>query len=266
MVMSKDMNERSLILKAIKQKDDTPKEEIDFDFPEPDVIDKYVKRKKRMESWKQKTTEDWNNSDFLNYFDSMLKEFGVRRNKGNLRSDSNTLNRIHDSFVKYLKEKMNNAVLKSYMDWWCSIWAPRLTGSEMHLNYLLQEHLAKRFSSRYIEEDSIKEILPVVAPPTVDDNSIFGLGGINLLVMKRGIVIGYRMLRQRSVSDPAQVIRNTLSSLEKGTLTSVMETTIQFAPYKSEDRVDFVALAKPYLEKHDLANFIEPHERYFRSE
>jgi len=265
--MSKDMNERSLILNAIKHKNENTPEEVDFDFPEPDVIDKYVKRKRRQESWKQKDTADWNNADFLNYLDLMLKDFGVRRQKGNLRSDSNTLNRIHDAFVKHLDTQMSNSVLRSYMDWWCSIQAPRLTGSEMHLNYLLQDFQIKKFAARYKEDESVKEILPAAPAPVVDDNSIFDLGGIDLLIMKRGIVAGYRMLRLRSQPDPAQIIRNTLSNFGKDTLSGVMDATIQAAPYNSEDKVDFVALAKPYLENHDLSNFLQmSHERYFRSE
>lgn len=258
------MDERSLILKAIKNKHKNT-EEVDFNFPEPDAIDKWVKRKNRQESHKQKDPLDWSNADFLNYLDSMLKDFGARRTKGNLRSDSNTLNRLYDAFIKHLNDKMNNTVLKDYMDWWCSIWASRLTGSEMHLNVMIQDYQIKKFVSRYNEENA-KEILSVPAF-AVDDKSIFGLGGLDLLVMKRGIVAGYRMLREQGVTDPAQVMRNTLSSFEKDALLSVMGTTIQFAPYKNSDKVDFVALAKPYLQNHNLTQFLQtPYTRHFRSE
>jgi len=260
------MDERLLILDAIKQKDTNTPINLDVELSEPDAIEKWVKRKRRQESFRQKECEDWNNADFLRYLDFMLKEFGVVRSKGNLRVDANRLNHVYDALAIYLQHKMNNMVLKSYLDWWCSIWAPRLTGSEMYLNSLLRDYQIKRFASRYAEKESEEQILPIPAQ-SISDEYVYDLGGLDLLVMKRGIVVGYRMLRERAISDPSHVLRNTLASLTKDALLGVMNTTIQHAPYSRDDKIDFIALAKPFLQNHGLTDFLQIlHEKHFRSD
>ena len=261
------MDERLLILNAIKAKStNTPGTDLDKVFPEPDAIEKWAKRKKRQESFRQKESKDWNSADFLRYLDFMLKEFGVVRSKGNVRADVNRLDHLYDALAKRLQHKMNNAVLKSYLDWWCSIWAPRLTGSEMYLNSLLQDYQIKRFTSRYVEKESEEQVLPIPVQPQVSDEQIFDLGGLDLLVMQRGIVAGHRMLLANSVADPARALRNTLSNLTRDTLLGVMNTTIQQA-YSCDDKVDFIALAQPYLQSNGLTDFLQiESDEYFRSD
>ncbi|MHA2279335.1 MAG: hypothetical protein ACXAC5_00380 [Promethearchaeota archaeon] len=259
----KTMDERSLILNAIKKKNKNTVP--DPECPEPDVIEKWVKRKRRLDSWRQKECKDWNNADFLRYLDFMLKEFGTTRAKGNTRSDSDRLNHVYDRLAKHRQSKMSNLVLKDYLDWWCSIWASRLTGSEMYLTSLLQDAQITRFVSRYIEQAEEAQVLPILTQE-VSDEHIYDLGGLDLLVMKRGIVIGYKMLRTRFVSDPAHQMRKTLSNLTKDALIGVMKTTIQKAPYPTSDKVDFVELAKPYLQNLGLVDMFKiSHKRYFRS-
>ncbi len=244
------MDERSLILNAIKQKI-TPQED-PIDPPGTDAMDKWVKRKKQEDSFRRKDCNDWNNADFLRYLDFMLKEFGARRAKGNLRVDSNHLNRVYDCLASRLQDKMNNRVFKNYLDWWCSIWAPRLTGSEIYLTSLLKDYLIKRFVSRYSDEESCKEILPQSKAVKADDDSIYDLGGLELLVMQRGIIVGYQMLRHRLESDPAYVMRKTLSHFTKDTLINVMNITVQQGPYSRNHTVDFLMIAHPFLHEHNL--------------
>ena len=248
------MDERSLILNAIKnRKKNTP--EVDFNFPEPDSIEKWAKRKKRQESFKGKPCEEWTNVDFLRYLDSMLKDFGVSRAVENVRRDSERINQLYDSLAKPLQTKMSNLVLKEYMDWWVSIWAPRLTGEELHLYHLNQGYQTSRFVKRY-EEDTIEEVESKTQPiTTISDDEIFDLGGVSLLTVKKGLVASHRALKKRMASNPQQEIQDVLRSLSKSMLVDVMNLTIQQSPYLWDDTVDFISLALPELQKHGLTQF-----------
>lgn len=262
------MDERALILNAIKQKkQNTP--EVDFDFPEPDVIEKWAKRKKKQESFKGKPIDDWTNVDFLHYLDYMLKEFGVVRAKENTRRDSDKINQLHDRLVKQLTVEMNNSILREFLEWWCSIWAPRLTGSEFRLGLLVQDYQISRFSSRYKKEDVI-EAAPVIPKPqindssTINDDSIYDLGGLSLLLMKRGLVIGCRILKKRGVYID-QMIQDTIGQFSKDVLVNVLKITLQGSPYPESDKVDFISLATFALNRFGLTEYTQvPYGAYFK--
>lgn len=232
------MDERELIIKAIKEKKkNTP---IDFDFPEPDVIEKWAKRKKSLESFKGKQIEEWTNVDFLRYLDYMLKDFGVIRSKDNTRRDSDKINHLHDRLVKKITVDMNNGILKEFLEWWCSIWAPRLSGSEFNLNLLIQDYQIDRFSSRY-KLGAVEDIPVTVASESTfspSDDSIYELGGLPLLIMKRGLVIGYRMLRKHQIAHADEVMSRTIEQFSKEVCTHVLKLTLQGAPYPKSDEID----------------------------
>ena len=263
------MDERALIINAIKQKKQNTSE-VDFDFPEPDVIEKWAKRKRRQESFKGKQVDDWTNVDFLHYLDFMLKEFGVVRAKENTRRDSDKINHLHDRLVKQLAVKMNNSILKEYLEWWCSIWAPRLTGSEFHLGLLIQGYQVARFSNRYKPEDVI-EVVPVIPKQietsTINDDSIYDLGGLSLLLMKRGLVAGSRILRKRGISDAMSfsLIQKTVGQFNKEVLARVLKITLQESPYPESDKVDFISLAMSALNRFGLTEYTQVlHGAYFK--
>jgi hypothetical protein len=264
------MDERALILDAIKQKKkNTP--DIDFDFPEPDVITKWAKRKKRLEGYKSKPIDDWTNMDFLHYLDYMLKEFGVIRARENTRRDSDKINQLHDRLVSQLSVEMNNSILREFMEWWCSIWAPRLSGSEFHLGFLTHEFQVTRFVSRYKKPDATEEA-PIVSiesqvdmPSSIDDMSIYELGGINLLLMKRGIVIGYRILKKHGVNNVDQVIKKSIEQFNKEVLINVLNVTMQESPYPMSDKVNFISPAADALGRFGLTEYAQiSHESYFK--
>lgn len=262
------MDERALIINAIKQKkENTP--EVNFDFPEPDAIGRWAKRKKRQESFKRKPTEDWTNTDFLHYLDFMLKEFGVVRAKENTRRDSDKVNHLHDRLAKQLSVSMNNHILKEYIEWWCSIWAPRLTGSEFHLNLLIQDYQISRFSNRYKKEDAVedqtKPAQTTTLSGTINDDGIYDLGGLSLLLMKRGLVVGYRMLRKRGFSHVDNMMSQTVEQFNKTILENVLKITLQGSPYPEDDKVDFISLATPALNRLGLTEYLQvPHGAYFK--
>lgn len=255
------MDERALILNAIKQKKKQNVPEVDFDFPEPDVIEKWAKRKKHQESFRGKQVDDWTNVDFLHYLDYMLKEFGVVRAQENTRRDSDKINHLHDRLVKQLTIEMNNSILKEFLEWWCSIWAPRLTGSEFHLNLLIQDYQVNRFASRYKKEDitepSPAVILKQTETTSVNDDSIYDLGGLSLLLMKRGLVAGHRVLKKRGISHIDQVMHKTIRQFNKEVLVNVLKITLQESPYPKSDKVDFISLATSALNHFGLTEYTQ---------
>lgn len=265
------MNERSLIINAIKQKKKNTLE-VDLDFPEPDVIEKWAKRKKKLESFKGKQIKEWTNVDFLHYLDYMLKEFGVVRAKENTRRDSDKINHLHDLLVKRIPIKMNNSILREFLEWWCSIWAPRLTGSEFHLNLLIQDYQIIRFANRYKKEDlDIAEPVFVeskqLSSSSINDDDIYDLGGLSLLLMKRGIVVGCRVLKKREVSDAisSSMIQKVLMKFSKEVLVNVLKITLQEAPYSESDKVDFISLGSSALNRFGLTEYMQvPHGIYFK--
>lgn len=268
----RQMDERALIINAIKQKkQNTP--EVDFDFPELDVIEKWAKKKKKQESFKRKPIDDWTNVDFLRYLDYMLKEFGVARAKGNTRRDSDKINLLYDKLVKQLSVPMSNSILREFVEWWCSIWAPRLTGEEFQLGLLVQDYQISRFVSRYKKEDIIKEVpddllksQAIDEPSTINDDSIYDLGGLSLLLMKRGLVVGCRILKRRGVPNVDQMIQETIGQFNKEVLVNVLKITLQGTPYPESDRVDFISFATSALNRFGLTEYTQvPYRAYFRS-
>ena len=262
-----EMDERALIINAIKQKHTS---EVGFDFSEPDAIDRWVKRKKKQESFKSKQIDEWTNVDFLNYLDFMLKEFGVSRVKGNTRRDSDKINQLHDRLVKQLTIEMNNSILKEYLEWWSSIWAPRLTGSEFHLNLLIQEYQIIRFASRYKKKEVVEASVVVEqktsVPNPINDANIYDLGGLSLLVMKRGIVAGYRFLKSKGISDAESVsmIQKTIGQFNKEVLVNVLKITLQES-YPKTDKVDFISLTASALNRFGLTEYFQiPYGTYFK--
>lgn len=258
------MDERSLILNAIKnKKENTP--EVDLDFPEPDAIEKWGKKKKKQNSFKYKKCEEWTNVDFLRYLDSMLKEFGATRAIENVRRDSERVNQLYDSLAKPLQEKMSNLVLKDYIDWWVSIWAPRLTGEVLYIYQLNQDYQISRFVTRF-QKDTADEPKPEIShqSPTLSDDMIFDLGGLSLLIVKKGLVASFRMLKKRSVSSPEKEILHVLKTLSRDMLIDVMDLTLHKSPYPKSDKVDFISLALPVLKEQGLTQFTKlSSEQYF---
>ena len=161
------MDEKSLIIDAIRNKDTSE----ELSFPGPDAILTLVKKRTRRESFKHKLCSQWNNTDFLRYLDSTMKDFGVSRIMGNVRRDGDYINKLYDRMVKKIGTQMTNEILREYMDWWCSIWAPRLTGSGFHINNLLEERHINTFFRRY--NHSIVESPIAACQITSEDVSTF---------------------------------------------------------------------------------------------
>ncbi len=185
------MNERALILEAIQKKDAFA----DKHLPQmdQDVIEKTVKRMKKRERFRSKPVLGWNNVDFLNYIQTTLKEFGVVFLGGNHRRDSDILNRVHDSLAHRLKSEMSNDILKEYVDWWMSHYAPRLTTEGFQIYGMLSEDKISRFAKRYTRNTSSPSfIVHKEMDQPCDEYTLYDSSGLAMslsLVMFRGVCL-----------------------------------------------------------------------------
>jgi len=251
------MDERSIILKALKtplSKIKTPSE--DIGFSKDDAISRLVKKKKRQERYKTKSCLQWGNLEFLQYLDSMLKDYGVIRHVSSTCRDLDQVNNLYDLLVKKIGSKMNNLVLREYMEWWCSIKAPRLTGSGMWLSHMIKQQPISRFSSRFVQQD-IKD-----SERYISNKEIYDAGGLSMLLTKRGIVVSYRMMESLN-KNPSQEIQETLERFQESTLSKTIKSTISNSPYNCSS-IDFVSIVRPYLLKYGLKEFANlDYKKYF---
>lgn len=242
------MDERALIIKAIKNKQEGVPE--DISFPGPDAILDLVKKKTQRESFRRKSCVQWSNTDFLRYIDSTMKEFGVSRILGNVRRDGDYINHLYDRMAKKLGDRMSNIILRNYIDWWISIWAPRMTGSGFHLKNLLDD----KYINRFLQRDCEAEATDTPDPESSEDDSIFELGGLPLLIIKRGLVIGHQVAKER-FSEPQKELQAILDDLSREMLVAVLKTTTQNAPYPKNHEIDFFGLVSPLLQQKGITDF-----------
>jgi len=260
------MDERSLIIAAIKNKYSVQLESSCdgdiIDFGGSDAVLDLVKKRQRCVRFKSKSCVQWNNADFLQYIDFTMREFGVSRLSGNTRRDGDCINQLYDCLVRKLGSKMNNNVLRSYIDWWSSIQAPKLTGSGFHLRNLMDDKYVSRFAQRYkvILDESEDEV--VCATGSIvedqedpsDDLGIYSIGGLPLVVVKRGMVIGHEIAKEK-VLEPQKALQAVLRDLSREVLVDVLRITLKNAPYPSSYEFDFIEVANPFLKQKEITEF-----------
>ena len=255
------MDEKSIILGAINK----PKPKINDDdlglFDGKDAIEEMVKAKKRKESFMHKSCLEWTNLEFLNYIDFMLRGVGIYRSFGSIQRESDYINRIYDRLTKTLKDKMDNKVLRDYLEWWASIFASRMSGREFHLNNLMNELHISKFLVRYQAGINAEVVTPQDGPPVSSapvkeytNKEVYDMGGLPMLLIKCGIVNACKLSKQQK-GISLENIRTVLLSLTKPLLEKVLSLTVQRAPYSQSDEIDFISLALPATSQHNLVSF-----------
>lgn len=280
------MNDERVIINAIKGRKSSLKEvqensrakEVNEDLfdgigvsGKKDAISKMVKSYNRRDSWKRKPCLQWNGSDFIRYLDSILKDFKVPKTFGNYRQECYYINSLYDTMVGLLGEKMNNGVLKDYIQWWCSIKAPRLTGSGFYLKMLVSDSMMKKFVSRYENNDNSLTEKPMIntfssLPDINDDISMYNLGGVPLLLIKRGIVISRFVSIQQGTEEHKSnnEIIKFLSEFNLEAIQKVVDITISNAPYAKCMEFDFISLIHSKLHYSQSLNIVNlEYKSYF---
>lgn len=224
----------------------------------PDAIAEEVKRKAKAQKYRQKPVSRWTYADFLRCLDSLLALYDISYERQGAQSDGLSVGRIYDRLADHFKSDMSNYVLKSYFEWWTNIYAQRMHDKPVYVQRLLDERVISQYMNRcagplLMMMPGEPEFPRILDDEDLDDNTLFEAGGLPLLIINRGIVAGYRMLK--SDSNVLDQISAVLRSLNKDVLDQVMRITIQRSPYPSDDKVDFISLARPCLEAHNLQEY-----------
>lgn len=217
------------------------------------AIDELVHKMALRDQHKIKPVSQWNNNDFINFIDVSLKVFGAKRCQTNIRRDSVMVSAIYDALATILGSKMSNQILREYLEWWTSIYADRHVNSGVYLNRLADVKYVGKFCKRYADEADV-----VVDKPKpkldLDHAQIYELGGLPMLLIKRGIVIACNVLQQKNSMDWRFQIEKSLDSMNKKVLEMVEKATLDLAPYDCS-AFDFINMTKAIFAKNSIQAF-----------
>lgn len=260
------MDETELILRAIaKSAPIKPKKRIMHEIdPDPTVFGKdaiwALAEKMKKKPKRSVPLNRWSNIEFARYLDSILKVHGLHLERLSPK-ESDAVAGIHDKLVLILNDKMNPQVLKDYFDWWVSCYAQSMHGRKIYVASLSQDYMITRFTERY-NADTRKPQTEIKKNENVSDEQIYKLGGLSMLLMSRGVVNSYKLLK----NDSNTIVRisETMRKLSKEVVTEIVDTTINLGPYSESDKVDFLSISKPSLDYHGVKKFQSlNYQRYF---
>lgn len=210
---------------------------------------------------REKHLSEWTSQDFIKYFAKSLDQMGLSLDQGMSMRDGDWLLRVHDRIVDHFPQVQSNKLLRDYIDWWLGTSA-RLQRSSIYVGLLAQDRYVEQFVKKYGNPGALlmpQQVPQVKAvddqPAAVDDETLYEMGGLSMLVMSRGIVHGYRMLISRKESNVLTRISTVLRGFSKDVLISTIKTTIQNGPYAKSDAVDFISVARAALKYHGIKEF-----------
>jgi len=225
-------------------------------FEEKDeVINSIAKRRKKA---KTRRIEDWTGTDFLKHIKylSGLHSILYDSSLSSLR-DRNEVSKIYDKIASHLQERMNNEVLRDYFEWWISSHSYLMSGRKIYISLFSYDTYINKFITRYdVSEKSAPNIVETRKEEEIDDVTLYTHGGLPMVIVSRGIVAAYGVLKQKNINNSFVKISSTLHDLSKDALQTTMDITIQNAPYPQQDVVDFISLARSAMVFHDLKQFM----------
>ncbi len=264
------VDETQMILNAMSQSSPRKRSK-KMDEVEPDLfcarkddpIWKLSESMARKKKHARKPLREWTSADLLKHLNEILSIHDLRLERAAAR-DREVMSSLYDQFVDCLPE-MSNKVMKDYLEWWVSCYAPTMHDREIYVNLLTQENYLKKFLQRY-------NVTPTTTAPTqerpapgVDDATLYKMGGLPMLLVSKGIVVSCRLLERLDEKDIFIRISKALRELPKNVLMDVMETTASGSPYDPSDEVDFVSLARPALSFYGLNNYLKlQYKQHFR--
>jgi len=220
-----------------------------------------TKQMQSMQRWANKVKKgpsSWSNRDFLRYVKQQLHLHQVGLADVNNFYAENIIGEIHDKMAEAIPEKMSSGILRDYLEWWISLRGGRYAGSSIYMNKLLDENMIRKFVNRFQDNDFYEQISrdasPVLVQPRLNYEMLYNRAGAKLLLLNVGIVKTYAWLETRQVSSILKEIQDSMALLSAEMLCNVMRITIS-SKYKREEEIDFLFIAKPYLEKHGIEEF-----------
>jgi hypothetical protein len=220
-----------------------------------DAIARMSRQKTNQDAYKRKPVGKWSSSDFLRYFDDVLKIQDMRYERTSIVKDRNDMGRIYDKIAERILAKMNNGVLKEYLEWWFEANARRYRdeGRPIRIAALCDQDTIARFVTNRFNDD-INRPVEKVHDTALSDEELFALG-LSMLLMHKGIVVAYRMLSQKRVPNVLVSIQKALRDFNRDVLMATIKRTIAGAPYSEKDVIDFMTVAKPALQYHNISDF-----------
>jgi hypothetical protein len=231
--------------------------EIEPDLLSDDMSDALWKpQKAKKRAPRTKTISQWNSADFIRYITKIANQFGVPFDTTG--RDSNSVNRLHDMLLVVYGDGMSNRVIKDYIDWWLGVYG-RFQKEPFTVSYMLKDYQIVQFVKQTRKGRQLPETVEVAVSPEpqteTSDDDLYDLGGLSMLVMSKGIVVGYRVLKARKQPNPIMQLSNVMRGFGKEVVEQVVKTTIENAPYRKDDIVDFMSVARPALKYHGITRF-----------
>ena len=227
-----------------------------YDGCETDALAGVVKKIKTEKRHRHRRVSEWEYKDFLSYFNSLLSNYGVTYERLGPRVDLLSMGKVYDRMVELIGYDMNEEKLKEYLEWWTNMYAERYHDNPLKVSFLTNEHQIQKFIKRIAQsEDSADNINTgsiKSEPSDISAKDIYDLGGLPALLMEKGIVVAWEYLKRTKQNSTIQDIFVVLETFSKEVLENTMKITIDNAPYDMSQKIDFVELAYPLLDKFNL--------------
>ena len=222
-----------------------------------DAIVKMGKDRAKREARKKRPINKWNNSDFCYYLNTLLKLHDMRYEETNYMKDRNDMGRVYDKLAAHFLAKMDSYKLKEYIEWWVSTNADTFRRNERAIRIItLSDAIyVDKFVSRYQTGVPVPKAAVAPAESKLTEQQLFEMGGVPMLLMHKGVVIAHRLLCQQGAKNAISQLQKALRSFSRDVLLATMHRTLEFAPYNRNDIVDFLTLARPALQYHDIKEF-----------
>jgi hypothetical protein len=200
----------------------------------------------------------WEPSDFVKYLIQSLANQGMVFDNPGARA-SEDMAALYDELVRRFPEKMNNELMRDYLDWWTKIYSTKLTGSTLYIRTLIKEYYINKFVQLYVGETykPKEDIVSAVKAeqPAIDVNTLYSMGGLPMLLRSKGIVIAAKVLRDKNEPSWLMRISQTMQDFTQDAVLSTIDRTLEYSPYPCEQMVDFISIARPSLEYHRIKTY-----------
>ena len=218
--------------------------------------------------YKNKPYKEWNLKNYLSYIQECLQVYDITLETRSVK-DLSIISSLHDKLINNItivektSKDIPSGILKDYIDWYTGLNGPILRGQEIWLSSLDNNKNISMFFRHYklskyditkIVKDTDK-IIETGVDKTVDENTLYELGGLPMLLMSKGIVISYNVLKETKESNILNKLINALRQFSKTVLEQVVDKTILNAPYSKKQTVDFLSLARQALDFHKIKKY-----------
>ena len=159
------------------------------------------------------------------------------------------IGKTYDILAVSLQEKMDNTILKEYIEWWINAYCLNNRSQTVYLNGMLNDGYINKFLSRHVES---KSVLP---ESQVDDATLYKVGGLQSLLLSKGIVAAHSYLIKTNETNISTKISDTLKKCSKKMIVNVVNITMKNKSYSKSALVDFISIAKPALDFFGIKDF-----------